>query len=759
MTGSPEKQSYSFWIIGALLAGGIIRAIYLWQSSASPFFDGLISDAAHFDQWGRAIAAGDVYGSGPYFRAPFYAYFLGLLYRLFGHELILVRVLQHVIGLAGVWITARLAARLWDGRVAAMTAWIMALYPTTVFFEGEILSDSILVALSSVILLTIVCGLHDHRRWLLFVGGLTVGLFAITRPTILATVPILLAWMVWDRRRERPSGHRIRNALVYLVGIVLLIAPVTLRNLIVGDDFVLIATQGGVNFYAGNNADADGVSVSIAPWGNQWATEDVQRAAEQARGRALTASGVSGYWTSRALEYWTESPLDAFLLYVRKFAIFWQNTEFENTRDIDWSTARWGQVLRWIPLSYGLLVAVGLYGWIRRNSSGGEGRFWIAVWAVSYAMAVSAFFVVARFRLPIVGVLAIGCAAGVVSLWKTASTRHWRSFSRDAVAVTLLCVLVHIDWFGLSRHSQARSYFTLGNTLARSSAHAAALAAYDSALVHDHAYRGAWQGRGVVFYRLGLHDSAASSFEREMQLHPGNLGNRVNLAQTWIDRGEFDAASSLLSGVLAENPSQREALPMSARLLRRSGRSRQALSVLRMAGASGGSDPEQTLLEGVLLLDLGELDDAASRFRTYLTGSQRGSPGIDQELAATRLIADDPSKDVALAHYNLGVIAGYRNQWEDAAQHLATAVTGDSALSAAWSNLATAHLTLGRAEEALSAAATAVKLEPENTTYLYTLALVQGSRGDSSGSIETLRRTLAIDSTFAPARALLRQLP
>jgi Flp pilus assembly protein TadD len=198
---------------------------------------------------------------------------------------------------------------------------------------------------------------------------------------------------------------------------------------------------------------------------------------------------------------------------------------------------------------------------------------------------------------------------------------------------------------------------------------------------------------------------------------------------------------------------------MSARLLRRSGRSRQALSVLRMAGASGGSDPEQTLLEGVLLLDLGELDDAASRFRTYLTGSQRGSPGIDQELAATRLIADDPSKDVALAHYNLGVIAGYRNQWEDAAQHLATAVTGDSALSAAWSNLATAHLTLGRAEEALSAAATAVKLEPENTTYLYTLALVQGSRGDSSGSIETLRRTLAIDSTFAPARALLRQLP
>jgi len=34
--------------------------------------------------WARQIAAGDILGSGPFFRAPLYAYFLGLIYAIAG---------------------------------------------------------------------------------------------------------------------------------------------------------------------------------------------------------------------------------------------------------------------------------------------------------------------------------------------------------------------------------------------------------------------------------------------------------------------------------------------------------------------------------------------------------------------------------------------------------------------------------------------------------------------------------------------------
>jgi len=48
------------------------------------------------------------------------------------------------------------------------------------------------------------------------------------------------------------------EALLFAAGLVLPIIPVTLHNALVGHDFVPIASQGGVNFYIGNNPVADG---------------------------------------------------------------------------------------------------------------------------------------------------------------------------------------------------------------------------------------------------------------------------------------------------------------------------------------------------------------------------------------------------------------------------------------------------------------------------------------------------------------------
>src|SRR5207248_8868595 len=56
--------------------------------------------------------------------------------------------------------------------------------------------------------------------------------------------------LMWTR------GWRI--ALVLLVACAMPIVAVTVRNYIVSRQFVMIASHGGLNFYIGNNADADG---------------------------------------------------------------------------------------------------------------------------------------------------------------------------------------------------------------------------------------------------------------------------------------------------------------------------------------------------------------------------------------------------------------------------------------------------------------------------------------------------------------------
>ena len=55
-------------------------------------------DAAYHDEWARAIASGEAFIEGPYFRAPLYPWFLGAVYSLFGIDTLPPRILQAVIG-------------------------------------------------------------------------------------------------------------------------------------------------------------------------------------------------------------------------------------------------------------------------------------------------------------------------------------------------------------------------------------------------------------------------------------------------------------------------------------------------------------------------------------------------------------------------------------------------------------------------------------------------------------------------------------
>jgi len=61
-----------------------IRCIYVLQLRASPYFDHETMDAGYHDAWAKAIASGQTFVEGPYFRAPLYAWLLAGLYKLTG---------------------------------------------------------------------------------------------------------------------------------------------------------------------------------------------------------------------------------------------------------------------------------------------------------------------------------------------------------------------------------------------------------------------------------------------------------------------------------------------------------------------------------------------------------------------------------------------------------------------------------------------------------------------------------------------------
>ncbi|HUU45995.1 MAG TPA: tetratricopeptide repeat protein [Acidobacteriota bacterium] len=758
-SGMPHERGNRWYYIGigvALALGAAVRIVYLWQINGNPFFDHFVSDAAHFDRWARAIAAGDLLGSGPFFRAPLYPYFLGFLYWLTGPDYLWIRVVQHAIGLGGVWATATLARRLWNERVGVVAAFLAAIYPTAIFFEGELLLDFLLVSLTPVTLLVLLAAVRQGRARTALAAGLLTGLCAVARPTILATVPVLIAWVWWANARDGSRRRGLLAAVGVLAGIVLVVLPVTLRNAVVSHDTVLISTQGGVNFFIGNNPAADGASAVLPPHGTAWTNADATAQAETSCGRTLKPSGVSTYWWGRGLEFWRDHPLDALPLLGRKLVLFWQNTEFANNQSIDWFTRRWGAILRWLPLSFGLVVAFGVLGWITALHD--RDRIWVLVWSLAYALTVAMFFVIARLRLPVVPVWIGAAAAGGVELFDRLRIRDIRRFVVGAVLVIACAVPAHIDWFGIRRQADPRSFLALGNIHLTEGRTALARAALDSALAINPDYRGVWLSRGTAFYLEGEADSAAACYRKELERQPSDPQALTGLVQTALDRNDTATAVDFLDRISFNRHTDIHAVKMKAGLLRALHHPEEALGLLTNADVGGRSFDYIAPLEGVTLLDLGRLEEAEAVFLRYLR-SRHQVRGIEADPDPEPfLLRGDPTRDRALANYNLGVIAGYRRDWQRAIAYLDAAVAIDPGLGAAWSNLTTAHLQVGAADAALAAARRAMALEARNPIYLFGLAMAQLAGADTVAAAATLERAVAVDSLLIPAREALDAL-
>ena len=281
-------------------------------------------------------------------------------------------------------------------------------------------------------------GTAGAGRWLLV--GLLLGVLALLRENALLVVPFLLplAWSGGRRGAGAGLGHRTAlagragRAAALLAGVALALAPVALRNGLVGGDFLPTTSQGGVNFFIGNNPRADGTYRPIVP-GKQipeLERREPARIAERALGRPLTPAGVSRYWLHRALAWARSHPGDFLRLTLRKLGLFWSWYEWPDA--VDYYYLRGLSPVYRLPLlelgGVTLLAALGL-GFL----GGGRGRRLAPalVFAGAWMVSTVAFFLFARYRLPAVPALLLLAALPVAALAEAVSA--WR---RERTAAT-----------------------------------------------------------------------------------------------------------------------------------------------------------------------------------------------------------------------------------------------------------------------------------------------------------------------------------
>jgi len=635
-----SQRTWSEWPGWPYVIGGLcvlLRLAHIWNSRVSPTFWAPAVDPGWYDQVAQNILRGN-WGPFPFFRAPLYPALLAGVYGVFGHDLVAARVLNVVLQTFTGWAIWRVGRSYFSPAVGVIASALFAVNGTTIYFAGEILSTS---AEMLAAILALWATLRVTRAWSsesLVLCGLAWGTAAITRPNFLFALPVVLVglWVSAKKSAEaanrKPLAALISGAAVWFVGLALPIAPVTAANAIYGGEFVLIATQGGVNFWIGNNPESTGVLSVLPGYGNTWTMEDAEAEAERETGRSLKPGELSRFYYEKGQRFLADNPAPALRFIIRKAALFFNRFEVSNNKHMLYFSG----LSPWLPplmyLNFGLLVPLGLLGsfalWRRF-----EIKILIGL-ALIYALSVVLFFVTSRFRMPTVPWLLLIAACAMV--W-TAETLSRRTNVRGLWPLLLLlpgAALACMNPWNLGEAPVGWARYMEGNAYLHLNRLDSAQVCLEDAIRDGQAVDRALLNLGVVKYRRGDVATARQHYEESLLSNPKNADAWNNLGTVCESLGDTGRAIESYRQALALRPS--------------------------------APDPSHNL--------------AGIHFRQGIAALKSGADSV-AIAAFLQSLASEPS---ASAHYNLAVALGRTGYSGAAVMHLDSALALDPRMPAAF---------------------------------------------------------------------------
>ncbi|HEY4758865.1 MAG TPA: hypothetical protein VIH43_09900, partial [Chthoniobacterales bacterium] len=289
----------------------LVRLVALLHMAGSPFLIPNYGDMRFYDNWARRIVAGEIGEPLAFYGLPLYAYLLAAIYKLAGYGPFLPELLQACADAGTSVLLYQLAVRIFnqDGntRVRGEMIGILAALGWAFFEPAQAYAVILMPTSLFVFTFWLVVWLIVERdtfplpRILFFLGCL-IGLIATGVATILFVTPLLLAAIFFKWRNQEETkfwSTRIIGILLLTSGLVCGTAPCWIHNYFLARDPVLLSAHSGVNFWIGNNPEANGFPkfpVGLHA-GQASMLKDSINGAERAIGRPLKRSEVSAYWS------------------------------------------------------------------------------------------------------------------------------------------------------------------------------------------------------------------------------------------------------------------------------------------------------------------------------------------------------------------------------------------------------------------------------------------------------------------------------
>jgi 4-amino-4-deoxy-L-arabinose transferase-like glycosyltransferase len=361
--------------------------------------------------------------------APLYPLFLIACVYLFGPNIYAVYVIQLSLAL----ITVLLIYQLWQQIFSPLHGFIGGLlslfYLPFVYYITKLLPEIL-----AIFILTGFLVMYTHRRLLdkpggLILLGLVAGLAIMVRSQFIAVVLPLLALLPFYRKPDPVTKLYRWRVPIVLACLILTLLPIGLYNYHHTGGFYVTAPNGGITFYEGNNPEATGTYSSIPGISDDvnLQLKDMVEVASSHFGRPVTVWEADRYFWHKGLSYIKNNPADWLKLELRKIILLLNPKETFTIYDIYLERNKYLSYLFFFPIGWGIFLPLSLIGILdifttKRESI--KNILPLIIVGIALIGLLLVFFVLDRYRLLLLPVIAGFAAHGIVALFKLWRKKH-----------------------------------------------------------------------------------------------------------------------------------------------------------------------------------------------------------------------------------------------------------------------------------------------------------------------------------------------
>ena len=549
-------------------------------------------DMHFYNDWAKQILDGQFTQPLAFYGLPGYAYLLAFLGRLFGENPFVPGLLQAMVDAGTAVLIYRIFIAVFGSRGQVRAAALLAAIGWGFFVPAQAYSVVLMPTAWFVFVFWFVVWrlVRDSFATTVlesFLLALLVGITATAVATILAVVPLMIAALIF--RKASSSWPKLAAQTgVLLLGLVIGTSPCWIHNYLIARDPVALSAHSGINFWIGNNPDANGYP-RFPPGlraGQAAMLQDSIDQAEVNAGHPLKHAEVSRFWSDKAKNFITTRFGDWLKLIGLKLRNFWNAFQYD---DLSIITILREQGVIFPGLYFGLIAALAIPGIVFAWSVS-PGCRWIFGAILLAMVSVLTVFVTERYRLVVVPGLLIFAAIGLSIFWQKIIEMELRTAALYLIILLFSARFVawpqrdpslwaldsyNAGWQALESNNlplaenklaiayayvpdNSETLFALGNLRLAQSNSGAAAEFYRAVLALDPKHKGAFNNLGVIALDASEFDAAENWFRRAEDVDPRNPKTHFMLARVFLGKNDRNAARTEIATAIQLKPDQPE---------------------------------------------------------------------------------------------------------------------------------------------------------------------------------------------------------